>query len=304
MISPQLQEAEGGLGAIGKPPGNMVKFRKILLEDRAWVECCRDPLVHPFSALSFPSLFTWQEAYGLEIAGDEDFFVVRSRENQGYFAPCGQEEKCRRFLDSALREEGSLRVLYLTGEQAEQAAREGFAVRRSPALDEYICSTKALALQEGHVSSTYRKKCTRFAQDFPYSAAPITPEDLPLLRGVLASWEAELGTRAVDLDAAIKSVEYFEALDLRGILVRTEKGPVAFSFGFESAPDTYTMAVVKYDRALSPAVTAVCTREEAEKVAFPWAFSNLEEDLGLPGLRDAKLQCGPVRMNEVYVIEK
>ena len=282
----------------------MVKFRKILLEDRAWMERCRDPLAHPFSALSFPSLYTWQEAYGLEIAGDEDFFVVRSRQDQGYFAPCGQEEKCRRFLETALRENGSIRVLYLTGEQAEQAGRDGYAVRRAPELDEYICSTKALALREGHVSSTYRKKCTRFAVDFPYTAAPIVPVDLPLLRAVLESWKAELGDRAVDLKAAIASVENFEALGLRGILVRTEKGPVAFSIGFESAPDTYTMAVVKYDRALSPAVTAVCTREEAEKVAWPWAFSNLEEDLGLPGLRDAKLQCGPVRMNEVYVIEK
>ena len=281
-----------------------MKFRKILLEDRAWVERCRDPLAHPFSALSFPSLFTWQKAYGLEIAGDEDFFVVRSRENEGYFAPCGQEEKCRRFLETALREEGSLRVLYLTGEQAERLGEAGYAVSRAPALDEYICPTKALALREGHVSSTYRKKCTRFAQDFPYTASPIVPADLPLLRRVLEDWEAEMGNRAVDLKAALTSVDHFEALGLRGILVRTEKGPVAFSFGFESAPDTYTMAVVKYDRALSPAVTAVCTREEAEKVAFPWAFCNLEEDLGLPGLRDAKLQCGPVRMNEVYVIEK
>ena len=54
-------------------------YRSITMEDRPWIERCRDPRKNPFTALSFTSLFTWSRDYGLEIGGDDDFFVIRSR---------------------------------------------------------------------------------------------------------------------------------------------------------------------------------------------------------------------------------
>ena len=51
-------------------------YRSITMEDRPWIERCRDPRKNPFTALSFTSLFTWSRDYGLEIGGDDDFFVI------------------------------------------------------------------------------------------------------------------------------------------------------------------------------------------------------------------------------------
>ena len=284
----------------------MIEFRPIMLEDAEWINRCRDIEKNPFSALTFQSLYTWQREYGLTIAGDDDFFVIRSVENQGYFAPCGDGEKCRRFLQEAFKREGKQRVLYLTKEQAEMAASDGYRMETAPYLSEYICSTPALALKSGHVSATYRKKCRRFAEKFPYTVKRIEPEDIRELLGVIEDWEREFGGKEpLDLDAARLSLENFDALGLRGIMLRTnEEGMIAFSFGFESTPDIYTMSTVKYDRRLSASVTVVCTHEEARLVAKDYPFCNLEEDLGLKGLRDAKLQCAPVAMNEVFMIEK
>ncbi len=283
----------------------MIDFRPVRLSDREWIERCRDINLHPFSALSFQSLFTWQKDYGLTIAGDEDFFVVKSISDGGYYAPCGNEEKGAAFLREAFRREGSQRVLYLTEEQAVRAEAEGYSRRAAPNLSEYICSTRALALQEGHISATYRQKCRRFAEEFSYTVKKIEPEDIRDLLDVIDAWERDLdGSEPLDLGPARLSLENYEALGLTGIRIRTEEGLTAFSFGFRSAPDIYTMSTVKYDRRLSPAVTVVCTREEAERIALPCSFCNLEEDLGLPGLRDAKLQCSPVRLQEVFIIEK
>ena len=283
----------------------MTDFRPIRLSDRDWIERCRDVKLHPFSALSFQSLFTWQKDYGLTIAGDEDFFVVKSVSDGGYYVPCGDEKKCTAFLREAFRQEGSQRVLYLTEEQAVKAETEGYKRRAAPNLSEYICSTRALALREGHVSATYRKKYRRFAEEFSYTVKKIEREDIDELLAVIDSWEKNLdGSEPLDLGPTRLSLENFEALHLTGIRIRTEEGLTAFSFGFRSAPDIYTMSSVKYDKRLSPAVTVVCTREEAERIAQPCSFCNLEEDLGLPGLRDAKRQCSPVRLQEVFIIEK
>ena len=115
----------------------MTGFREIQLEDREWVERCRNVRDNPFSALAFPSLFTWKNEYGLTIAGDEDFFVVKSLENKGFFAPCGDKEKSSRFMEEIYKKEGKLRILYLTKEQAEGAEKEGFTARKMPELSEY-----------------------------------------------------------------------------------------------------------------------------------------------------------------------
>jgi len=283
----------------------MIEFRNITLEDRGRIERCRQESGNPFSALSFPSLFTWQEAYGLSIAGDSDFFVIKSVENDGFFAPCGNPEKCLHFLEEAYRRNGKIRVLYVTQEMAARAAGDGFRTRHMPELSEYICSTQRLMLKDEHISATYRKKCSRFALDFPYSVRKIQEENIPELLHVIDGLEGIYGgPDAVDLSAARISLQHYKDLGLTGILLRTQKGPIAFSFGFMSAPDIYTMSTVKYDYRLPPEVTAVCTMEEAELIVDPVPYCNLEEDLGHPGLRNAKLQLSPVRMQEVYAIEK
>lgn len=282
------------------------EFRPIQLEDKEWVERCRDPKEHPFSALTFPSLFMWKDDYGLTISGDDDFFVIHSKENNGFFAPCGDPDKCLGFLHDTFQKDKQIRVLYVTKEQAFQAQAAGFRARYSPELSEYICSTKALALKEGHISATYRKKVSRFSRDFAYTAKVIRQEDIPELLSIVSDWDKDVEkTGRLDLSAARLSLENYEALGLSGIVLHTRDQIAAFSFGFESAPDIYTMSTVKYDKQLSPSVTLVCTKEEAEQVVLSrYPFCNLEEDLGYPGLRDAKLQCSPVKMQEVFILER
>ena len=68
-------------------------FRPLELSDRAWIEKCRNADVQPFSALTFPSLLTWAETYGMTIGGDEDFYVIRSQHDKAYYMPCGREDK-------------------------------------------------------------------------------------------------------------------------------------------------------------------------------------------------------------------
>ena len=142
----------------------------------------------------------------------------------------------------------------------------GYRVRHAPELSEYICSTPRLMLKEGHISATYRKKCERFALDFPYTVRKIQEEDIPEMLQVIEELGGIYGNDAIDLDAAKISLQNFKALGLTGILLRTEDDRIAFSFGFMSAPDIYTMFTVKYDSGLPAQVTAVCTKEEASLI--------------------------------------
>jgi hypothetical protein len=60
------------------------------------------------------------------------------------------------------------------------------------------------------------------------------------------------------------------------------------------------MTMVKYDLSLPPLMTPVCVHELACQLADRYPWINLEEDLGLEGLRRAKQLYSPIRQEEVY----
>ena len=153
-------------------------FRPLELSDRAWIEKCRNADVQPFSALTFPSLLTWAETYGMTIGGDEDFYVIRSQHDKAYYMPCGREDKCAAFMEETARTERPARFVYATETQAEALEKRGWKHLYRADLSEYILSTPALALSPGFpVTHSFRYKCRHFSKISPYTVREISFEE-------------------------------------------------------------------------------------------------------------------------------
>ena len=276
-------------------------FHEISLQDRKWMEKCRDGEENPFTALSFPSLFTWRQVYGLSVAGNEEAFVVRSRHDQAYYCPCGTEAG-RRELTAALRNsEKGTRLLYLTEEQAGEWADLGWETRCREDLSEYLASSSALALHAGHASNSFKMKCRHFKRQFRYETRPVCSSNIGAVltladRLKTDSGEAEMG----DMEVLMSEIESFRKLNLNGLLLETEDGRCAFIFGYENRPGMFTMTMAKHDPMLPQETTAVLVQELAARIETRYPLINLEEDLGLPGLRTAKMLYSPVNKLNVY----
>ena len=281
----------------GTKPKEEMRFRPVEPGDLEWVTRLRDPDQHPFTALSFPSLCTWRGAYGLEIAGDSDFFVIRSRRDGSYFCPCGDPEKCRRFLNGPALKAGD-RVLYLTRTQAESLG-ENWEIRLHPDLSEYIYNSAALALREGwHASHSYRSKCRRFQQQYSYQVRPLSGEDIPLLRSLAKRWDT--GVQAEEMPIFEEMAAGFDRMQLSGLLMTAEGDRHALMIGYENYPGMYTISVGMHDPELPPQTTAVCVQELARALEKRYPLINLEEDLGQEGLRRAKMLYSPAGMLDVF----
>ena len=279
-----------------------MEFRPLCLEDQAWIRACRDTREHPFTALSFPSLFAWREAYGLRVAGDEDFFVIRSFYDGGYYCPCGAEDKCLAFLDSL---EAPARILYLTEAQAVRLSSRGWTTRHRADLSEYICSAASLALLEGHMSNSYKVKCRRYRRNLDYTTHVLSAADLPMMRELMEKIEAD-GSQSDYHDRGVlrAEIEYMQELGMRGIALEVPGGYQAFILGYENKPDMFTMTMSKRDPALPTETTTVCIHELARCVSGEYSLINIEEDLGLEGLRKAKQLYSPIDRLEVFEASK
>ena len=97
---------------------------------------------------------------------------------------------------------------------------------------------------------------------------------------------------------------YYEMLGFRGVLVETEAGPGAFFLGYERSPEMFTLTMFRRDAALSKDVTAVCVHEFSRILRPKYARINIEEDLGLNGLRTEKMLYSPVDFLKVYEVLK
>ena len=277
----------------------MMRFRSIGPGDQPWMNACRDLNRNPFTALSFASLFTWRNAYGLTVAGDEDFFVIHSQHDRAYYCPCGDAGKCMRFIRETSRTEREAHFLYLTRGQAAALRGEGVQILMRDDLSEYIFDACSLALMEGHhASNSYKMKVRHFRNAYPYSCRPLTEEDTPFLRLLSRDWPDM--NRFGDAGVLRDEIDYFGPLSLQGTLLETADGRHAYILGYENRPDEFTMTMTKHDPSLPAQVTAVLTCELACQLSGRYRLINLEEDLGIAGLRQAKLLYSPVDRLNVY----
>ena len=279
-------------------------FRPLTPEDLPWLSRCRDTAAHPFTALSPVSLVTWAETYGLTVAGDEEFFVIRSRYDRGYYAPVGNPEKCSAFLEEAAGTGGHVHITYVTETDARALAEKGWTMHFRGDLSEYIVSSSALAVQPGSfISESFRRKCRKFTRNFEgYRVKPVTEEHLDRLREISERFLSAQDSMPSDQAVLETELDRFEELGLRGILLTMPDRREAFILGYENTPESFTVTMTRHDPTLPQEITAVCIHEFAAVLNRQYPLINVEEDMGLDGLRRAKTLLSPVDLLKVYEV--
>ena len=172
---------------------------------------------------------------------------------------------------------------------------------------DYVYDINDLADLPGRKFQKKRNHLNRFRQQNPdFSLEPIMPENLPEVTALVEKWYAlrEAADPHSDFHmerAAIKkALQHMQTLDLEGLLLRTGEGVVAMTLGSPLSDDTFD---IHFEKALDsadgayPAINNGFARYLREK--YPQLrFLNREDDLGIEGLRKAKLSYNPHHMVE------
>ena len=172
---------------------------------------------------------------------------------------------------------------------------------------DYVYDINDLADLPGRKFQKKRNHLNRFRQQNPdHRLEPITEENLPEVEALVEKWyalreEADPHSDFLLERAALKkALRQLEALELEGLLLRTSEGVVAMTLGSQLSDDTFD---IHFEKALDiadgayPAINNGFARYLREK--YPeLQFLDREDDLGLEGLRKAKLSYCPHHMIE------
>jgi uncharacterized protein len=180
-----------------------------------------------------------------------------------------------------------------------------FTAGEDRAVSNYLYSAADLSKLAGRKYAKKRNLLSQAAGLYRWTAQPLTRDLTNLCFQVLESIAEEEhplveGMLAREMAALETTLHHFEDFHQQGLLISIDGRPAAFSIYEAISPST---VAVHFERALRSykGLYQVINCETAKVIAAQgYEFINREEDLGDPGLRDAKMSYHPIEVIPAY----
>ena len=290
----------------------MIDFRPLTLADR---ERCEEYLMDGTEhgcEYSFANLYLW----GRQLAAIlEDQLVLFSQFNRRsvYPFPAGTGEK-RPALDAIIadaRERGiPCRITGLNQENIawmESQYPGMFRFHCDRDSYDYVYDINDLADLKGRKYQKKRNHFNRFRDSFPYyTTEPLSAENVTAVTEMANQWyedrlwEDPQGDYHMERAALNKALAHYRALGMDGLVLRDGEQILAFTLGSPLKEDTFDIHFEKARQDVDGAYAVInCEFARYLRSKYPsLLFLNREDDLGLEGLRKAKLSYYPHHLVE------
>lgn len=292
----------------------MISFQRMTLSQKADYE--RILFTQPVRGCeySFANLFLWgrqEAAFVHDCVAFFSHFYGRSV----YPYPIGSGDR-RAVLEEILldaRQRGiPCRLTSLTEadrEELEQWFPGAFLLRPSRDSFDYVYAIDDLADLKGRKLQKKRNHTNRFRSEHPeYQVVPLNVCNMPMAQHMINDWfstrmkEDPHGDYYLENIALARACQNYAMLNMEGILLLDGNQVLAVTMGSRLSADTFDIHFEKAREDVDGAYTVV-NQEFARYLRLnhpELAFLNREDDLGLEGLRKAKLSYNPHHMEEKY----
>ena len=179
------------------------------------------------------------------------------------------------------------------------------AERMDERFDEYIYCVDALVGLHGRLLSKKRNLIAQFCEDYPDAALePLSASNLPEALAVQDDWLAAqdrpVSVEAAHEAAAIRMLaEHFGELPVEGLVLRAGGRVVSFAVYSPVSPDLWTVHFEK-TRYEYKGASQYITHKTAAALRGRARLIHREQDLGIPGLRQAKRSYDPLFLLQNY----
>lgn len=274
--------------------------------------------------LSFTNIFMWRKSYDMKYAIVDDMLCTTAVYSDGeprcfsfpigFTDEYGNERDIRPALSEIIgdfKSHGERPLLRFSSErEVEHLNREFpgmFDIREERSAFDYVYKTEDLIRLSGKKYHSKKNHINKFKKLYPgFEYVRLNKEDASEVLELFNSWRRnkEIETEGLDdeFDAIRDLVTNMDALGVVGGGIRVGGELAAFSFG-EALDDKMALIHLEHaDNAFEGAFT-VMNQQFLEHEWSGFEFVNREEDMGIDGMRRAKLSYHPCMMIKKYVAE-
>lgn len=289
----------------------MIKFNELSLNDKIWIEKILNKSGFISSDSAFGTMYVWKKAYKLKVARYENFLLrFYDGTEPGYAFPLGEgnlQNAIEILIEHAKSNKEDFRLIGISESAAntlEKIMPGRFLFRHVRDKDDYIYRTSDLINLSGKKYHSKRNHISKFSRKNNWKYEDINDTNINEIKKLAEEWYIENAlNKNRDLqqerEAILLAIENFYVLNFKGGFIRVDGKPVAFTAGEEINKDVF---VIHFEKALKNYAEAytVINNEFAKRALWSYDFINREDDLGLEGLRRAKLSYYPIILLKKY----
>ena len=292
----------------------MIDFQKIELKDKETYNKYLYQSTSRGCEYSFSNLFMWGQQ---SISETHNHIALYSLYDERCFYPfpIGSCDK-KAILDAILadaKERGICPCLSGLNEEAKQILEtlypQQFYFHADRSSYDYVYDINDLADLKGRKLHRKRNHLKHFRKSHPdYVVKPITPENMDKMRAFVDEWYKLKLENNPDGDyhneqAALEKVfTYYQDLDMEGLVLEEHGEILGFTMASPMSPDTYDVHFEKARGDIDGAYTTI-NSEFANYIRSKYPhikYLDREEDMGIPGLRKAKMSYFPHHLVKKY----
>ncbi|MGI6169634.1 MAG: DUF2156 domain-containing protein [Christensenellales bacterium] len=289
----------------------MLDIKPVGIEDRDTIERFLRVWNFDNADLSFSNIFMWRDSshphYFIE---DDVLYLVYLRPVKTPIAavpiPLDRDADFHpmmmRIVDYMKQQNWAVHIVSINEElrgRIEICCPGRFAFSENRDLEEYVYSSEELRLLPGRRYHSKRNHINKFLANYSYVYQPLRSEHTQECLELYDRWQERRGASSTSyLDerkALVLALDNREALGMEGCVILINGEVQAFSLGTLINPN---MADIHFEKA-NDDYNGIYTFINQQFVEHQWKdvpYINREEDMGIAGLRRAKMSYYPIRM--------
>lgn len=290
-------------------------FKSLELEDRQYLTDILGTYKPATSELTFTNLFIWRSHYGFQWSVYKDWLLLYCAEATGgpyAFQPVGPSPRTGAIdmFFNWLRDE--MKITRPSIERAdgrlvdELGSVDRFLVEPLRDHADYVYRRENLQNLAGGKYRSKRNHINQFLRHYSYVYETLSDTHIEDCLELQEKW-CKMNRCKDDLDllgeheAIIEILKYYKTLDVNGAVILVDGKVGAFTLGEMLNDDTAVIHIEKADPDIA-GLYSLINQQFCEKQWQNTTYINREQDLGIPGLREAKISYNPDHLVEKYRI--
>lgn len=292
----------------------MLTFQPFTLQEKSLVDSYVKPYGFDCSEFTFTNMIIWGQDGKIQWAEEENVLYVRLQfgiHPPFMFPPIPRDRDMpyAKAVDNAVRyfhEIGSEpRFRSVSGRFAELFRMEcpQFTLIPDRNTFDYIYLAEDLINLSGRKFHAKRNHVNQFTSQYSFEYRPLTAAQADECMELYLSWLQEKDIHEPGILGEMKAIRFLlpnmDALGVMGGSIYIADKLVAFTIGEMVSEKTAVVHIEKADASYM-GLYAVINQQFATHALSKATYINREEDMGIPGMRKAKLSYRPVRLIEKY----
>jgi hypothetical protein len=287
-------------------------FKKISIDDKPVFDKHYTRFPPDHSGELFTTMVSWGEYVEYRYTSIENSIIILSKDTDGVVLhhPLGKfnQDLLKQVITLAKRENIIFGFIKKTEKNLLSRSFPSLTFAENRDFFDYVYRASDLAELPGTKYGKIRNRLNKFTKNFAYTIEEISEKNMDEVAEFLKRWclWKDCGSDELlenERKAIIFSMSHFFALGLMGLALRINGAIQAIAVYEKMNTDT---VVVHFEKG-SPdfdGIYKAINMETAQKVRHLVPYIDREEDLGISGLRQAKLSYHPDHFIEIYHVPK